>query len=734
MRVFIAEKPEVGRAIADVLGKGAKKKGYIDCGADVVTWMFGHLLELCVPEDYDERYAKWNLEDLPIITVPWRYKISKGCSEQMNVIKRLISKADIVVHAGDTDGEGQLLVDEVLQYYKVNKPVKRVLINDNNPRKVKQAIASMRDNREFYGLSQSALARSVGDQLYGFNMSRLYTLKAQQKGVKGVFSVGRVQTPILGLIVRRDREIEAHKMAFYYRLVGEFSIAGAAFPAVFKATGDAPLDDKGRIIDASFVENIAKQCKGQPAAIESCETRHKSEHPPLPYDLLELQADAHRKFNISPDNTLKITQSLREKRLITYNRSDCRYLSEVQHDDAPLVLKAISETSGILAKSCASAKPSIKGRCFDDRYVSAHHAIIPTECAGDDKSLSKNEQFIYMLIARQYIAQFWPNRESKVTTVMVVCEGHRFKSVSTVYINQGWAQLYKNDAGNDALGRPDEDACDINLASLVKGDKGQCTNTSVEQKETQPPKHYTKATLLKDLRRVAKYVDDPKIARLLKNKDKDKKAEQGGIGTPATRDSFIVKLLGRNFIEEKGKKLISSPLGRSFHDALPTTATRPDMTALWHEQQQEIEKGILTSNAFVKELAGFITAHVNEIRAAELSISKAASSQKAADKTATCPGCGNQVKRLKRKKGKGFFWVHINEVKQCIQFLGDKRGKPVLQAAKKAAETAACPKCGAQIKRLYSKAKDFYFWVHPSEQDEGKCQKFIKDADGVAVS
>jgi DNA topoisomerase-3 len=337
------------------------------------------MLELYTPEDYDERYKKWRLEDLPTVHIPWKYKPIQGRGKQLKIIKSLIDQASVIVHAGDTDGEGQLLVDEILENYGVTKPVKRILINDNNERMIRKSLADLRDNTDFYGLSQSALARSVGDQLYGFNMTRLYTLKAKEKGAEGVFSVGRVQTPILGLIVRRDREIAKHTKAYFYTVSGQFDVNNVQFKAVFKPSEQAPLDDSGRINNEDYATGIAAQVSGKKATVTQAKTEDKQEPPPLPYDLLELQADASRKFNIKPDQTLKITQQLREKKLITYNRSDCRYLNEEQHEDAPLVLATIAENAPVLAGPCSTAQPSIKSRCFNSRNVTAHHAIIPTE-------------------------------------------------------------------------------------------------------------------------------------------------------------------------------------------------------------------------------------------------------------------------------------------------------------------------------------------------------------------
>ena len=330
MRLFIAEKPQLAQAIVAGLGGGTRKDGYIECGDDCVTWCFGHMLALCDFEDYDPKFAKWSLDDLPFSHIPWRKKPTgdSGAKAQLKTILALLKRASLVVHAGDPDEEGQLLVDEVLEYAGCRLPVKRVLINDNTTALVTRALAAMRDNAEFAGLSAAAEARSVGDQLYGYNLSRTYTLVARKLGYDGVVSVGRVQTPILGLVVRRTRAYRDHRKTFYFIVNGQFDFGAVAFPARYQIMPADPADDKGRLIDEAHATAIAAAVTGKPARIVSAETKQKEQHPPLPYNLLKLQSDAARKFGYKPGQVKDITQTLREQhKLITYNRSDCQYLS-----------------------------------------------------------------------------------------------------------------------------------------------------------------------------------------------------------------------------------------------------------------------------------------------------------------------------------------------------------------------------------------------------------------------
>ncbi|MDL4860732.1 DNA topoisomerase 3 [Halomonas elongata] len=701
MRVFVAEKPELGRAIAEALGGGKKEGGCIRCNNDdVVTWCFGHLLTLTDPEDHDPAAKQWAMERLPM-SWPIKHKPLQGKSDQIQLIKKLVGKADTVVHAGDPDDEGQLLVDEVLQYVGNTAPVQRILINDNNTKIVKRALDSLRDNREFHGLYQSALARSVADQRYGYNLTRCYTLGARAAGADHVLSVGRVQTPILGLVVRRDRAHEGHASHVYYDLGATFAGEGGAFAARYRPGEGAPVDDKGRVVDQEFAQRVAQAIEGQPARVVNAKTEDKQTPPPLPYNLLNLQADASRKFGFSPDKTLKTTQALRERhRLITYNRSDCEYLSDEQHADAPGVLDAIGETAPVLGKAAQAADPSLKSRAYNSANVSAHHAIIPTQTSGDLDKLTDDEAKLYQLIARQFVAQHWPPEQYRQTTLDLEVAGHAFRVTAKVVTSPGWKRLYKQDADNEEVhGEGDDSAA--NLEWVTANTPLTCQGATVAEKKTQPPKRYTMATLLKDLARVARYVTDPRIKQLLLAKDQEIKGEHGGIGTATTRSAIIEALMKRGFIEERSKKVLSTKLGREFHDLLPESATAPDMTALWHEQQEQIRKGEMSLEQFVDGVAKHVAAEIERIKAKGVDI-KATAGPK-------CPECGEG--ELRRRKGSnGYFWG-CSRHPECKATRPDSRGKPgKKKAAAKPSSEHMCPKCGKGLVRRPGKNKGSHWW------------------------
>lgn len=640
MKLFIAEKPQLGQVIADALGQPRRKSGYIECGQDIVTWCVGHLLELAPPEAHNPDYAKWVASDLPLKLRPPKYIAKTDTQDQLNIVGDLIKQADEIVHAGDPDDEGQLLVDEVLAFFNNTRPVKRVLINDLNVNAARKALANLRDNQEFYGLSQKALARSVGDQLYGFNMTRACTLAGREKGLKSVLSVGRVQTPILGLIVNRYNAFKNHTAAHYFNVAAQMAFATGTVPTKLIVPEGAPTDDKGRIIDERWALDVVNHCQGKPVTVKQANVEPKQTPAPLPFSLLDLQAQMSRQHGIDAEKTLAITQSLREKyKAITYNRSDCNYLSNEQYAEAPETLLALGATLPELEQAFSLADVSRKSRAFDDSKVSAHTAIIPTSARVDLSSMTVDEKAVYEAIVKQYLVQFLPEKRYQAAQATFTVEGKDFIARSTKTTAQGWTALVAAAQENEEEEQEDSSSLFEILASLSTGDGGGCETVSVSKEKTKPLPLYTEATLLKDLQRVAKYVRDPRVKKLLLARDEGKTGEHGGIGTPATRASMLATLQKRGFYTVEKKKLIPTPLGLEFIAALPPIATTPDMTALWHEQQQMIQGGELTVDAFLDELEQFIAERVNNV---DLGTIQSIPSQQSAIK-ANCPMCGKAL-------------------------------------------------------------------------------------------
>ncbi|MCU6158568.1 DNA topoisomerase III, partial [Enterobacter hormaechei] len=403
MRLFIAEKPSLARAIADVLPKPHRKgDGFIECGnGQVVTWCIGHLLEQAQPDVYDSRYARWNLNDLPIVPEKWRLQPRPSVTKQLNVIKRFLHEATEVVHAGDPDREGQLLVDEVLDYLELapekRQQVQRCLINDLNPQAVERAISRLRANSEFIPLCVSALARARADWLYGINMTRAYTILGRNAGYQGVLSVGRVQTPVLGLVVRRDEEIENFVAKDFFEVKAHIvTPKDERFTAVWQPSDacESYQDEEGRLLHRPLAEHVVNRITGQPAIVTSYNDKRESEPAPLPFSLSALQIEAAKKFGLSAQNVLDICQKLYEThKLITYPRSDSRYLPEEHFAGRHSVMNAIGVHAPDLLPQPA-ANPDTHNRCWDDKKVDAHHAIIPT-ARTSNVNLTDNEAKVY---------------------------------------------------------------------------------------------------------------------------------------------------------------------------------------------------------------------------------------------------------------------------------------------------------------------------------------------------
>lgn len=639
MRLFIAEKPQLAQVIADALGNGRRKSGFIECGSDVVTWCIGHLLQLAPPEVHNPAYTNWNAADLPMKLRPVQYRPIDKTMDQLKVVGQLISQATEIVHAGDPDDEGQLLVEEVLGYFGNSSPVKRILINDLNATAARKALDNLKDNSEFQGLYRKALARSIGDQLYGFNMTRAVTLAAQANGVKGVLSVGRVQTPILGLIVNRFLAHKGHAGAFYYNVAAGMSVGNSSATAKLVPAADAPTDDKNRLIDQVYADQIATACRQAPAMVSQAKVEEKKTSAPLPFALLDLQVHMSQVHSISSDKTLELTQSLREKhKAITYNRSDCSYLSDEQFAEAPVTLDLLSQAFPEMAAIFAELDSERKSRAFNASKVTAHTAIIPTATRIDVDQLSGDERKVYLAIVMRYLAQFLPDKLYLSAEVHFSVAGQSFVSRSTKVTHPGWTVLVSADSSDDedeSQEGPTEVESPFEVLSALKvGQSVTCSTVTITKEKTKPPALYTEATLLKDLQRVAKYVVDPRIKKLLLDRDQGKADEHGGIGTPATRSSILTLLKDRGFYAVEKKKFVPTPLGLDFIKALPAIATTPDMTALWHEQQRMIEAGELTVDQFLDELEAFIADQVSNLDLSSVQGPKL---------NARCPMCGGEL-------------------------------------------------------------------------------------------
>lgn len=607
MRLFIAEKPSLARAIADVLPKPHRRgEGYIACGNDqVVTWCVGHLLEQAQPDSYDSRYARWNLADLPIIPEKWRLQPRPSVAKQLKAIEGLLQQASEIVHAGDPDREGQLLVDEVLDYLQLpagkRQRVQRCLINDLNPAAVERAVSRLRENREFIPLCVSALARSRADWLYGINMTRAWTLLGRNAGYDGVLSVGRVQTPVLGLVVRRDEEIEHFVPKDYFEVKAHVVTPKEERFVASWVPSDACepwQDEEGRVLHRPLAEHVLARIQGQPAQVTGYNDRRESETAPLPFSLSSLQIEAAKRYGLSAQSVLDCCQRLYEThKLITYPRSDSRYLPDEHYAGRHAVLKAIAVHQPDLTPP-ADFNTEQKNRCWDDKKVDAHHAIIPTARTGK-VALSDNEARIYALIARQYLMQFCPDAQFRKCVIDLEIGGGRFVAKARFLAEAGWRALLGNkerDEEND--GTP--------LPVVAKGDTLLCERGELLEKQTQPPRPFTDATLLSAMTGIARFVQNKELKKVLRATD--------GLGTEATRAGIIELLFRRTFLVKKGRYIHSTEAGRALIHALPEMAARPDMTAQWESTLTRISEKSCRYDEFMQPLVSTLTTLIGEAR------------------------------------------------------------------------------------------------------------------------
>ncbi|MER2491571.1 DNA topoisomerase III [Catenovulum sediminis] len=591
MQLYIAEKPSLARAIATVLPKPQKTQdGYIELpNGDCVSWCIGHLLENAAPENYDNKYKSWQLDHLPIVPQKWQLNAKSKTKKQLSILNRLIKRASHIVHAGDPDREGQLLVDEVIAHCQQhnsspNKPVSRLLISDLNPSAVKQALNKLKDNQDFRQLSISALARSRADWLFGINLSRAYSIKAQQKGYQGVVSIGRVQTPLLGLIVKRDDEISAFESKPFYQVVAHLqSPAGEPFDAMWQPSEACQphMDSDGRVLNKKLAEHVIAKINGQSATVLKTEGKQKKQAAPLPYNLSALQIDASKVLSLTAQQTLDTCQSLYEKhKLITYPRSDCRYLPKEHFTQAPQISQAIGQNASNLHNAVQNANLALRSKAWNDAKVSAHHAIIPTSKINKSQ-LSPTELQLYQLICRQYLMQFYGPWVYQDNRIELELGGGVFIAKQRDSVELGWKQLLpqRKETQNNAS-QQQEVIAKPPLPELKKGDICPCLAADLLEKMTQPPEHFTDASLLSAMTGISRFVKDSNIRKILKETD--------GLGTEATRASMIEVLLKRGFIRRQGKKLLATETGKDLIHKLPASLTLPDMTAQWEASLEAI--------------------------------------------------------------------------------------------------------------------------------------------------
>lgn len=580
MIVCITEKPSVAKDIAAILGANVRRDGYFESDKYCVTWTFGHLCCLKEPNDYCEEWKYWNLSTLPMIPARFGIKLidDKGIINQFKTIESLIQQADEVINCGDAGQEGELIQRWVMQKAACKKPVKRLWISSLTEEKIREGFSNLKPQSSYDNLYYAGLSRAIGDWILGMNATRLYTKRYAQG--RNVLSIGRVQTPTLALIVSRQREIDNFIPEDFWEIKTLYR------NTTFNST-------KGRYKKESDALEVIESIKSYPLTITSVTEKKGKEAPPRLFDLTSLQVECNKKFSFSADETLKLIQSLYEKKVTTYPRVDTTYLSEDIYPTIPGILKALTPYANITAPVLSKKIPKSK-KVFDDTKVTDHHAIIPTNMPPQNANLSRDEKLVYNLVAKRFIAAFYPDCIFATTTVLADINKSQFKATGKVIISDGWRTIYSKDTSSENTEQQDDNPT---LPAFVVGESGP-HEPSLLKKTTQPPKLYNEGTLLRAMETAGKFVDNEELREAMK---------ENGIGRPSTRAAIIETLFKRRYIRKERKSLIPTTAGIQLIDTIKEPLLKSaELTGIWENKLRMIERGEFSAAQFINELKQLI--------------------------------------------------------------------------------------------------------------------------------
>ena len=603
MIVCIAEKPSVARDIAKILGATEARSGYIEGNGYAVTWTYGHLCTLKEPEDYQSSWQGWRLASLPMIPERFGIKLihEEHIERQFAVIQGLVSQAERVINCGDAGQEGELIQRWVLQLAGCTCPVERLWISSLTDQSIREGFANLRPSKDLDTLYHAGLARAIGDWLLGINGTRLYTLtdrySSRQRGVR---SVGRVQTPTLALVVDRQAEIESFVPVTTYEM--QTTYRGTLFRA------DTTQEVEVTFAERQQVEELIERIAKEPLVVQAVEQKKSTEYPPRLFDLTSLQVEANKKFGFTAEQTLRLIQSLYEKKVTTYPRVDTTFLPEDQYPKVGETLQGIArhaKLGGFIAPLLSSGKPLKKSKkVFDNKKITDHHAIIPTGQLSS--GLTPDEEQIYLLVALRYIAAFYPDAKVSTTTVRATVEEYPLRASGKTILVEGWREVLKPDSGKEGddttEGAKDKEQT---LPPFKEGESGPHEPTIRESTST-PPRYYTEATLLRAMETAGKGVEDEELRDALK---------MNGIGRPSTRAAIIETLFKRGYIVREGKSLRATPAGIQLIESIQDPLLKSvELTGRWELKLRQIESREYDPGQFLNELKAQVTALVTEVR------------------------------------------------------------------------------------------------------------------------
>jgi DNA topoisomerase-3 len=685
MKVCIAEKPSVAKELAQILGANGRKDGYFEGNGYQVTWTFGHLCTLKEPNDYTDVWKAWTMYHLPMIPTKFGIKLidNEGVKKQFSIIEKLMSAAEEVINCGDAGQEGELIQRWVMSKAKCTAPVKRLWISSLTEEAIREGFQKLQPAEKFDHLYAAGSARAIGDWLLGMNATRLYTIKYGQN--KQILSIGRVQTPTLALIVNRQKEIDAFKPEPYFEI-----------KTLYRETSFSA--SSGRFQQREDAAQVLEEISQFELEIIKIDTKNSIEQPLRLFDLTSLQVDCNKKFGMSAEDTLRVIQSLYEKKLTTYPRVDTTYLPNDQYPKIPGILKQLKGYEFLTAPLLQGKTIRKSSKVFDDKKITDHHAIIPTGQTRSD--LSKEENQVYDMVAKRFISVFYPDCKVSNTTVDTKVGPHDFKATGKQILSPGWRTVYMNDKNPV---QSDENI----LPQFVIGEHGP-HEPGLLEKFTQPPKYLTEATLLRAMETAGKNVEDEELRELMK---------ENGIGRPSTRANIIETLFKRRYIRKEGKRLVATPTGIDLIDSIENELLKSaELTGQWEKKLRLIESGQYEVGHFMDEMKQMVTEVVEQVKRSprkEFTIladepvvpqkkEKAASEE---PQETTCPAC----KKGTLKKGKSA-WGCSSWKEGCkfiipFEFMGKKL-------------------TDAQIKRLAEKGKTTL--IKGFKQDEETVDGFLE--------
>lgn len=733
--LYIAEKSAAGKQLATYLAKtlGVSARGsgtHIVVGDITVAWLSGHVLEQVAPEVYDPAYAdRNNFEQLPIIPTQFKLQRVARTSALVSNLKDLLKLTDVVVNFGDADREGQLIVDEVLSFLGNKKPVQRLWTTALNDAGLAKALAAVTDNSEYKGHSDAALGRSHADWLYGINMSRAVTISARRKGSRAYYTVGRVQTPTLALVVNREGEIKKFVKTDHFKPWIDLS-SNPNFRASWKFNeDDARLNNQGFLVDASAAKAINGSA-GREAKVSLFETNSGSLSAPLTFSLSALQLHCSKLYGYSGDKTLKVAQELYLKKITSYPRASSDLLPESMHSEAPSMFASLAKTSlpAQFATALRGVNLKIKSKAFDNEVEKhGHHAIIPVSLDNPEivGQLSDDEKRVYYEIVKRYLLQFWPAAKFLETQINLVAGGETYTASYRRFTDDGWKKAFTIEKDEDE----DEDSKEPGataLPALTVGQTLQITNRGLDSLVTKPPKRFTEGTLLAAMKNIHSFVKDPAIRARLK--------ASAGIGTEATRAETIKGLIDKEFMVVQKKEVVPTEKAMKLIHVLPAVMTAPDMTAVWEGFLEALASGAVSYTNFMdkqktwlREIVGNSLGFFDGVTFEE-EVLRGGNEIINSEHACTC---GTKLQRIKGKFG----WYFSCPNDACKKTYTDSNGTPVEKVPKAAVVDSGitCPTCKKHaLARRERKDKTGFFWTCTGwKPDKKGCSAIFNDNDGV---